>query len=350
MTGLAPAAVRGYKVRMKATPPTGTTPRALRAMRLVNVKRELATFPAVEVDVDGKTLRYSAAEGSRNLVARVTSLFAKEPTTIPWLETFGEHDVLLDIGANVGMYSIYAAVMTGCRVFCIEPEALNFAELNKNIYLNGLHDRVTAWCAAAGTRFEVGKLLLGAFAVGFSHHDYGESSWRKDMKWTPEVTVARDQRITQGSISVGIDELVASGALPQPNHVKIDVDGHEPKVVAGALKTFANPATKTVLIEIDFGSDACQQIIDTMVANGWQYSMDQLVANRQHVMKPERVGQLRTIKKDGFNYIFYRDPAYGEMFRDFLERYEPPMDDKGHLKVAPQLEVTAWRRLLDFLA
>ena len=334
---------------MKATPPTGKTPRTLQQLRLVNVKRELASFPAVELEVDGKVLRYSAAEGSRNLIARVTHLFAKEPTTIPYLETFTENDVFLDIGANVGMYSIYAAVMTGCRVCCIEPEALNFAELNKNIYLNQLHDRVTAWCAAAGTQFEVGKLLLGAFAPGFSHHDYGESSWRKDMKWSAEVTVARDNRITQGSISVSIDDLVASGAIPQPHHVKIDVDGHEPKVVAGATKTFANPALKTVLVEIDFGSAACQQIIDTMVANGWQYSMDQLITNRHHVMKPERVGQLREIKKDGFNYIFYRDPKYGEMFRDFLARYEPPMDDKGHLKVKPAIEQSAWRRLLELL-
>lgn len=333
---------------MKATPHTGKTPRTMQHMRLLNVKRDLATFPAVQIEVDGKKLFYSAAEGSRTLVGRVTSLFAKEPTTIPYLETFGPNDVFLDIGANVGMYSIYAAVMTGCRVYSIEPESLNFAELNKNIYLNNLHDRVTAWCAAAGTQLEIGKLLLGAFAVGYSHHDYGESTWRKDMKWSPEVTVSREHRITQGSISVSIDQLVESGAIPQPHHVKIDVDGHEPKVVAGAAKTFANPALKTVLVEIDFGSAACQQIIDTMVAQGWSYSMDQLVTNRHHVMKPERVGQLREIKKDGFNYIFYRDPAYGELFRDFLARYEPPLDEKGSLKVPPKVDQSEWRRMLEF--
>jgi len=334
---------------MKASPPTGKTPRTLSQVRLTNHKRDLAVLPACEIEVDGKSILYSAAEGSRTLVGRVTSLFAKEPTTIPYLETFSPDDVFLDIGANVGMYSIYAAVMTGCRVYCIEPEALNFAELNKSIYLNGLHDRVTAWCAAAGPQFEIGKLLLGAFAVGYSHHDFGESSWRKDMVWNPAVTVRRDQRVTQGSISISIDQLVASGMLPQPHHIKIDVDGHEPKVVAGAVKTFANPALKTVLIEIDFGSDACQAIIDTMVANGWQYSMDQLITNRQHIMKPERVGQLREIKKDGFNYIFYRDPAYGELFRDFLSRYEPPMDMKGKLVNPPRVEEKIWRRLLEFL-
>ena len=323
---------------MKLFPTQGKTPRTLLHMRKVTYKRDLAVLPAAEIEVDGKTIRYSLAEGSRTLLGRVSSIFAKEPTTIPYLETFARDDVFLDIGANVGLYSIYAAVMTGCRVFCVEPEALNFAELNKNIYLNDLHDRVLAFCGAAGTQFEVGKLLLGAFAVGYSHHDFGESTWRKDMKWSPEVTVARDRRITQGSISVSIDQLVATGAMPQPNHIKIDVDGHEPKVIAGAAKTLAHPDLKTVLVEIDFGSDACQAIIETMVAAGWQYSMDQLVANRVAVMKPERVHELRKIKKDGFNYIFYRDPAYGALFREFLARYEPPLDAKGHLKTSPRVE------------
>lgn len=318
--------------------PDGRTPRTLTHLRKVTFRKDLAALPAAEIAVDGRTIRYSLADGSRTLLGRVSSIFAKEPTTIPYLETFAETDVFLDIGANIGLYSIYAAMMTGCRVYCVEPEALNFAELNKNIYLNGLHDRVLAFCAAAGTQFELGKLLLGAFSVGYSHHDFGESTWRKDMKWSPEVTVARDQRITQGSISLSIDQMVASGMVPQPQHIKIDVDGHEPRVIAGARQTLASPALKTVLVEIDFGSDSCQQIIDTMVAAGWQYSMDQLITNRMAVMKPERVHELRKIKKDGFNYIFYRDPAYGALFREFLARYEPPLDAKGHLKTSPRVD------------
>ncbi len=320
------------------TPPyTGPTPRTLAELRRLTWKRDLMTMAALEIEVDGRPLRFSAAEGSGIIRGRVASIFTKEPTTIPYLETFAADEVFLDIGANIGLYSIYAAVMTGCRVVSIEPEALNYAELNKNIYLNGLHDRMLAYCAAAGTRFEMGKLLLGAFAAGWSHHDFGESTWRKDMQWTPEVATAREGRITQGSISISIDEMVASGMVPQPQHIKIDVDGHEPEVVAGMTRTLASPQLKTVLIEIDFGLDACQAIIEKMVALGWRYSMDQLVTNRAAVMKPERVQQLREIKKDGFNYIFYRDPAYDTMFRDFLARYDPPQDVKGKLKSPPRV-------------
>ena len=53
----------------------------------------------------------------------------------------------------------------------------------------------------------------------------------------------------QGCSASALDDLVDSGAIPVPNHIKIDVDGFEPKVTAGARKTLANPAVRSVLIE-----------------------------------------------------------------------------------------------------
>ena len=314
-----------------------TTPRQLHTVRRTTYARDLATLPCYEVEVDGRTIRYSTAENSRGIRARVQTLFAKEPTTIPYLETFGAGDLLLDIGANIGMYTIYAAVMTGCRVVSIEPEALNYAELNKNIYLNELNDRVIAYCAAAGETLKVDKLLLGGFSVGFSHHDFAENSWLSDMKWSPEVTVTRDRRIRQGSISVSIDEMVASGTIPLPTHIKVDVDGHEDKVIRGAMKTLADPGVRTALIELDHRLPGTEDIIAYMEANGWRYSMDQLVTNRGMVMDPERVRELRRIKKDGFNYIFYRDDSYADLFRDFLAKYTPPYNREGKLTLVSKL-------------
>ncbi len=302
-----------------------TTPRHLSSLVRRTYRRDLAILPCYELEVDGKTIRYSAGDGSPQLLGRAKTLFAKEPTTIPYLETFGKDDLMLDIGANVGMYTTYAAVMTGCRVVAIEPESLNYAELNKNIYLNELNDRVIAYCAAASDRFEVDKLLLGGFTVGHSHHDFAESSWLGDMKWS-DVTIDRQQRVRQGSIAVAIDDLVSSGAMDLPQHIKIDVDGWENKVVAGAKKTLADPALKTVLIELDHRFPATNDIIDFMESLGWRYSMDQLITNHSMIMSPDRVRELRKIGKDGFNYIFYRDDAYADLFRDFLARYTPPYD------------------------
>lgn len=314
------------------------TQRMLKSVRVTNYQSGLVDLPCYEIAVDDRHILYSTAGGDANQYGRVATIFAKEPTTIPWLDSFGADDVLLDIGANVGMYTIYAAMMTGCRVFAVEPEALSYAELNKNIFMNGLHERVTAFCAAASDESKIGNLYLGTFAPGYSHHDFDENTWTGDKTWARGVTTRRDRRFRQGSISVTIDQLVASAAIDFPTHIKIDVDGLEPRVIAGARKTLNDARLKTVLVEIDFKIEAAQAIIETMVDMGWKYSLDQLVANRQFIMKHERVDQLRQIKKDGFNYIFYRDDAYASYFEKFLSGYEPPFGADGKMKVAPARE------------
>ncbi len=310
-------------------------PRVLDKVVKKTFERDLAILPCYEIEVDGKTIRYSTGDNSRQSFARVQTIFAKEPTTIPYLETFDKDDLMLDIGANVGMYTVYASVMTGCRVVSIEPEALNYAELNKNIYLNGLHGRVRAYCAAASEKFAIDKLLLGGFTVGHSHHDFGENSWKKEMKWSEKVTIAPEDRIAQGSIAVAIDDLVAQGVMEIPQHIKVDVDGWENKVIAGAKKTLADPGVKTALMELDYRLDGTEAIIEFMESLGWKYSIDQMCTNRQMIMNPDRVRELRRIRKDGFNYIFYRDDAYGDMFRDFLARYSPPYTREGKLVNPP---------------
>src|SRR4029450_11497484 len=131
-----------------------------------------------ETLVDGKTLRY--VESNRLAAKRVESLFAKEPTTIPWIASFQPGETFVGIGGNVGVYSIYGAVMTGCRVFAFEPESLNYAELNKNIFVNGLHDRISAFCLAMSDEEKIDYLNLGCFGEAYSHHDFGENTWVED--------------------------------------------------------------------------------------------------------------------------------------------------------------------------
>jgi ribulose-5-phosphate 4-epimerase/fuculose-1-phosphate aldolase len=68
-------------------------------------------------------------------------------------------------------------------------------------------------------------LNLGTFGIGYAFHDFGENTWTKDQKWTPDVTTKRDQRVQQGCMGIPIDELVSSGFMRTPDHIKIDVDG-----------------------------------------------------------------------------------------------------------------------------
>ena len=69
---------------------------------------------------------------------RATTFETKEPETLEWIDTIPKNSVLWDIGANVGLYSLYAAKTRHCRVFSFEPSVFNLEILARNINLNNL--------------------------------------------------------------------------------------------------------------------------------------------------------------------------------------------------------------------
>ena len=167
------------------------------------------------------------------------------------MNTFDEGETFFDIGANVGLYTIYAAVMRKARVYAFEPEALNFAEINKNIFLNKLRGQVLAYCVALSDVDKVDVLHLSDFGLGISFHDFEENSWTEDKQFSPDWLAKKDERPLQGCVGYRLDTLVANG-LPVPGHIKIDVDGLEHRVVEGMREVLQRPELKTVLIEVSF--------------------------------------------------------------------------------------------------
>ncbi len=278
-----------------------------------------------EIVHDGRQMRF-ATTGSSS-VKRVRSLFDKEPVTLAWIDSFGEEEVLFDIGANVGMYTIYAAVMRKAQVYAFEPEALNYAELNKNIFLNDLHGQVLAYCLALSDVDKTDRLLLSDFGLGISYHDFEENSWTEDKQFAPDWKVSRHNRRPQGCIGRRIDSLIADG-LPVPDHVKIDVDGLEHRVVTGMLETLRQPRLKTVLMEVNFDNRKNLDAIDQMTELGWRYSWDQLRINRKIKFSVDQIKDYQAKGVGGLNYIFYKDEFYDRFFTDLFESYTPgsPLD------------------------
>jgi len=66
---------------------------------------------------------------------RAYTILTKEPETIEWINNFEKKDILFDIGANVGIYSLYASKKK-IRTVAFEPAFHNFKKLKKNIKLN----------------------------------------------------------------------------------------------------------------------------------------------------------------------------------------------------------------------
>ncbi len=195
--------------------------------------------PRCEIEHEGVNMVFSAP--SQLTRWRVESIYTKEPWTLEWIASFQPDEILLDCGANVGMYTIWAAATRKVRVFSFEPESQNYALLNRNIQNNRLQGLVKAYCMGLSDKSGLFDLHMADMRVGGSCHAVDEAL---DFELKPLKSL-----FVQGCIAKTLDELVGDGAVPVPTHIKIDVDGFEHRVIAGARRTLVNPAVRSLLIE-----------------------------------------------------------------------------------------------------
>ncbi|MDP6350836.1 MAG: FkbM family methyltransferase [Alphaproteobacteria bacterium] len=242
--------------------------------------------PVLVIGEDENKVRYCTP--NQMAAWRVQTFFTKEPETVAWIEGFSADEVLVDVGANVGMYTIWAAKTAGARVFSFEPESQNYALLNRNIVLNRLSSRVVAYCAALSDETAFDVLNLSRFDIGQSCHAFGEAV---NFRLEPHQFA-----LTQGAFATQLDELVQSQTVPTPNHIKIDVDGIEHKVIAGAKTTLENPVVKSILVEINQNLAEHVGAVTFLKDIGFTYSIAQ-------VTEAER---LDGVFKGVANYVFRR--------------------------------------------
>lgn len=211
---------------------------------------------------------YAMQVGDRHVVFAVTGpqlglhfdfFFVHEPGMWDWLAGLTADDVLLDVGANVGLYSVAAAALSGCRVVGLEPFPVNVEAFRANVAANGLGDRVRILPIAASARSGAGRLshdeaVPGVAAQAF--HATGEAA-----------PAGKSEMAVDGA---AIDDLVASGAIPFPTHVKIDVDGNEGSVIAGMQGTLADPRFDSLRMEIRWWEPGKRAVVDAVCRHGFR--------------------------------------------------------------------------------
>jgi FkbM family methyltransferase len=216
-------------------------------------------LPVTALTVEGVRLRFFTPNA--RLVWRARTLLSKEPSTIAWLETIEPGEVLLDVGANMGGYSVYAAAMRRARVHAVEPEGQNFAILARNVLLNELQDRVTCWPMALSDTRRFDRLFISDPTPGGSCHSFGAEV---DFRLQPARFA-----LSQGCVAATIDELVTSGAMPLPGHIKIDVDGFEHLVVAGARGILGDQRLRSLNIETNKALPPHRAMVETLESFGF---------------------------------------------------------------------------------
>jgi|APSaa5957512622_1039677.scaffolds.fasta_scaffold65391_1 FkbM family methyltransferase len=212
-----------------------------------------------EIEVDG--IVFSTDEGK--IAGRGLALKSKEPDTIYWIDHYINNDeVLYDIGANIGVFSLYAAHnINNIKVYSFEPESSNYYYLNKNIYRNKFDNTILALNIALNDTSIISTLNLSSFIAGGSMHNFHDELDQNHEKLKPVFK--------QGAVGISLDELVLNFGLPVPNHIKIDVDGNEYKVINGMTKILRNKKLKSIAIELNDNLEIDDNIVQIIIESGF---------------------------------------------------------------------------------
>lgn len=193
-------------------------------------------------------------------------------------------DLFVDVGANVGAYTVLAAAGVGAHCVAFEPDATTAEWLHKNVNLNGVSDRVEIRVEALGSQEGQVAFTVGGDTV---NHVIISTMAAEAKKSVPMTT---------------LDRALAGRA---PAMLKIDVEGFETEVISGGRATIERPELHCVLMELAgagarYGFDETQ-VRELMLGNGFE----------EYSYAPfER--RLGTPNRSSNNTLFIRNKAYVE--------------------------------------
>lgn len=172
---------------------------------------------------------------------RISTFATKEPETLEWIDGFEKGEVFWDIGANIGLYSCYAALSRNCKVIAIEPSPFNLELLARNINLNNLANSVTVIPLALTSELKRDTLRMSTLIHGEAMSTFGENY---DHLGLPMNAIFQ-----YPTLGISMDDLLIKFSVQAPAHIKIDVDGIEHLILMGGASVLR--ATKSVLVEVN---------------------------------------------------------------------------------------------------
>jgi FkbM family methyltransferase len=207
------------------------------------ILERLSASMVSKVDLpDGKSLYFMTSTAL--LQARALSVLSKEPDTIQWIDRFKTDEVFWDVGANVGVFGLYAARRRGIRVVAFEPSADNYMVLCRNVEMNKLDEHITPYCIALAGKTELGMLNIASMSMGAAWNQFGRRG-ETSRYWSSPNNV-----YVQGMVGYAIDDFISYFQPPFPTHLKIDVDGLEWQILQGGRQTLCDPRLKSIMVEL----------------------------------------------------------------------------------------------------
>lgn len=208
-------------------------------------------------------------------------------------------DLFCDVGANAGAYTVLAARAVGSSVIAMEPVPKTFDVLMQNVHLNGISERVEARRIGVGR--EAASLQFTTTLLGANH------------------VVSQAAENTVDAEVLPLDSILGDRV---PLMIKIDVEGFESEVLAGASRTLRSSGRKAVLIEMwaahaaRYGArldDLARVLIDSGLSGPYWYDPIE-----RRLIEPGRAEW----EKYNYNQIFVRDIEFVKNRLSNAKKYE----------------------------
>ena len=191
--------------------------------------------------IEHKELKFNFHVPNRLNYFRVNTFSTKEPETLNWIDTFAKQNVFWDIGANIGLYSCYAARRANSKVYAFEPSVFNLELLAKNIYINSLSDKITIIPFPLIDNIKETEFNMSSIEWGGATSTFGEN-YKHDGS-------ILEKKFRYKMVGLSMNDCVNCLKIEQPDYIKIDVDGVEHLILKGGNQILKK--TKSLLVEVD---------------------------------------------------------------------------------------------------
>lgn len=241
---------------------------------LVNLYKKAVSVVAkdsqvvVSLPLNSKLL-VSTKDAGLGMMLRTHGMFEPLQTKL-FLKSVKPGDTVLDVGANVGYYTVLASKTVGPkgRVFAFEPDPRNLTLLRKNAVLNKCRNVVIVNKAVDSTK--------------------GRSSFLQDHANPGESRLVNNKGTIRVS-TTSLDAFVKNAHVRRVDVVKMDIEGAEVAAIVGAKKTFSPRKGTTLFIECNPGKlaqslHAAEDLLRAMQTVGFR---PQLIINEvEHAIVP----------------------------------------------------------------
>ena len=178
---------------------------------------------------------------------RVDTYFSKEPETLEWIDSFQEKENLIfwDIGANIGLYSIYNSLKhPKSTTIAFEPSSSNLRILTRNISINNLEKKIKVVSIPLTNKENIfQEMKEGQFVEGGALNSFGEKFDFEGKEFKPTMKY--------NLLGTTINYFLENSILDIPDYIKIDVDGIEHLILEGGDKFLNDKKVKSLSIEIN---------------------------------------------------------------------------------------------------